>query len=877
MSAARSPLFQAVVLFVLAFAAQAARANTVVCVTSAQDLINQLHLAADPELDAPYVIHVQEGTYNFTVPLDTEYPPNILRQPTYIQGGFRGPNCSGGRDIDYRQTVFDLGKHAVSLRQFNPDLSSNRLQLDDLTLKNATSVSLDAGAWDAACNLCSDTPGKIVLQDVHVTGITGQLSLYPVKSSAVLTNVLLDHLGAPADACQVKFNIFNDLAIYMNHVSADLSAGRNFCIDAGYDGAFQVNLSNSIVWSSDGSSGKLKASHSNESTDPINLQLNHSIYRIDSSGFGAVSTTELGNFNPVVDPQWNNPAGGDYGLKVSSPAVDSGTTAVTGGEPSTDAIGNPRRTAGSPPDRGALESPWTTVDLFDVTNTNDSGPGSLRAAITNANNSNAAHATIRFAIPDPANPQQGLCPAVINVAAQLPDIGHAQAQSLLIDGYTQSPARWNAEPETFDGALCVALIGAGANFALRVPAQTPDPANGGALAPNQVSLYLSGLGIGDFRQGVMLLGGRDHTVVGNQFGGVMPTATGQLQLYGFDYAALNVDIVGDSGTLRVGGNDLRDRNVFLNATSFGALPSATAIMIGTHIISDPAHCQVIGNNVGVPDDGMQVPPTVDYGMQLDSTGCYVAGNRFAGMKRDAIYVNGGSYNVIQNNTLGLFPYGFDLSSVNSGAGIRLNGSHNVVGQQADTGGAASDYANLIEFMDQGGIVGMSGSGNALRGNALLYNGAADADLNIDLGTDGPTQNDSGDSDSGPNNRQNFPIVHSVVGAAAPATKNVALTLGGRLGSTPGPGFYQIDVYYDEDGCTAGGRGSARSWIGGENFVYIPVGASAASWSTIVKVPTYYNYGAVSVTATNNSNGDYSTSELGECFPLDTLFRDGFND
>jgi len=875
-------LSQATALLLLALGAHAAHATRVVCATNAQDLLNKLHEAADTEyLDEPFVIHVQQGTYTFTVDIDAQYPPNILQQPTYVQGGYRAPDCTGGRDYDSRKTVFDLGGHSLALRQYNTSLSSNRIQVDDLTIRNAANVTLGAGYnHGSTCPLCADTPGKVVMQEVRVTGVSGQVEFYPVKSSLTMINVVFDHLGHPADNCQVLISLANDLTANLNHVTADLSGGRNFCFDDRWNGDLQVYLSNSIIWSSDGSGGQVKGSHSEESTSPIDVQLNHSIYQFAAAGFGAVSTVDIGGFNASVDPQWNNPATGDYGVKVSSPAVDSGTVAVIGGESSVDAIGNPRRTAGSPPDRGAIESPWTTVDLFDVTNTNDSGAGSLRAAITNANNSAAAHATIRFVIPYPANPQQGLCPAVINLASQLPDIGHAKAQTLLIDGYTQVPSRWNADAEAFDGALCVALAGAGANYGLRVPAQTPDPANGGALAANQVSLYLSGLGIGNFRNGVALFGGRDHTIVGNQFGGMMPTTTGLYQLYGFDAFALNVNIPGDAGTLRIGGSDLRDRNVFLNATSFGAFPYATAIQIGYQFASDPAHCQIIGNTIGVPADGMQVPPTTDYGLQLQGDGCYVADNRFAGMKKDAIYVNGGDYNVVQNNTLGLFPYGFDLSSVNNGSGIRLNGSHNVVGQRADADGAASDYGNLIENMANAGIVGMSGTGNAIRGNSLLYNGLDDADLSIDLGEDGPTQNDSGDIDSGPNNRQNYPLLHSVsyAGAApAPGTKNFAVTVGATLNSLPGPGFYQVDLYYDEDGCAAGGRGSARTWIGTDRYIYIAQGKNAVTFQVPVKLPTYFADGAISITATNDSNGESSTSEISQCITPDVLFRDGFQD
>jgi hypothetical protein len=69
----------------------------------------------------------------------------------------------------------------------------------------------------------------------------------------------------------------------------------------------------------------------------------------------------------------------------------------------------------------------SATDYF-VSNTNDSGAGSLRQAILDANG-NAGADTIKFSIP-------GDGPHVITLATQLPGI----TQSVTIDGYTQAGA-----------------------------------------------------------------------------------------------------------------------------------------------------------------------------------------------------------------------------------------------------------------------------------------------------------------------------------------------------------------------------------------------------------------------------------------------------
>src|SRR5262249_18481453 len=74
---------------------------------------------------------------------------------------------------------------------------------------------------------------------------------------------------------------------------------------------------------------------------------------------------------------------------------------------------------------GATSSSFNVIDPFIVTNTNDSGPGSLRYAITSANSTSGAQ-TITFNIP-------GASPFVIAPLTPLP----AVTDTTTIDGTTQ--------------------------------------------------------------------------------------------------------------------------------------------------------------------------------------------------------------------------------------------------------------------------------------------------------------------------------------------------------------------------------------------------------------------------------------------------------
>jgi hypothetical protein len=98
---------------------------------------------------------------------------------------------------------------------------------------------------------------------------------------------------------------------------------------------------------------------------------------------------------------------------------------------------------GTLPDRGAFESSvGTTSTTITVTNTNDSGAGSLRQAISDDNVSSNLN-RIHFGIGSTCGPR------IINLATPLPTI----TGPVVIDGYTQPGSARNTAHGQQRGAL----------------------------------------------------------------------------------------------------------------------------------------------------------------------------------------------------------------------------------------------------------------------------------------------------------------------------------------------------------------------------------------------------------------------------------------
>jgi hypothetical protein len=752
-------------------------------------------------------------------------------QTLSIQGGYSA-GCAS-RIVDPANTIIDLAGNGIDFATgTGPGLG---LQIDGITLRNG-GVLLEPQFLDPGADLIITRTRFTNLSSFEIDGGHGLVRI---------ENSLIDHLAAqPNSSCAATLLAARDTHVVLTHDTIDLGAGDSFCLQTSATSGSVFDIYNNIIWASDGSLGGVLTSSYSEDLQPATINLRNNLFHgISGPGF-------ISNVSPMsVNPKWISAGTGNYRLTTGaspSPAINQGSLIMPYGLPSTDIVGAQRAQA-TFPDLGAYESTPPVPPTIVVTNAGDSGAGSLRAAI-DAANSNADSNDITFNIP-------GACPHVIALAAALPDI----TTSMNIFGDSQPGWTANTSETGFDATLCVLVKPASGTLgnAIRVPAS--------ATAAN---LYLSGLGFGGFGQSLLVLGGSNTVVIGNQFGGTV----GSVALPGAGLYAISVGAVSATGSLLIGGSDTGARNLIGGAGQSG-------INIQSGVQTDANHCQIAGNLIGMNRDG-NTPLANFTGILLGGSGCTVEFNRIVGNTKDAITANGTGSNLISANVIGVGANG--TGTFNSGAGVRIT-----------TGENNSIVGNTIRNMVAGGVLvtGVAGDGNSILGNLIYDNGLSSDGMDIDIGALGPTPNDGADIDNGPNQLQNFPVVTAVrVLAPAASTANTATvvqgsptnvfaTLSGTLNGIRDPvNTYSVQAFFASS-CNGNGRGHAEKLLGTTTFIITQVNADTM-FSMDVVLPDAMAGHVISLTATSPQN---STSELGACFDLsdatildDHIFADGFD-
>ncbi|HSE11596.1 MAG TPA: right-handed parallel beta-helix repeat-containing protein [Rudaea sp.] len=825
---------------VLGTAATRAGATTVktYCVGDSSQLADVLssgNETASVDLD----IRIRQGTYTIGT---TSYS---FIAPTTLRGGWSDVDCTQRNPNPYN-TVIDLSGGALDLEQPKGP-SRAALTIDGLTFRHGTTVNLGAGT----VNLYFNDDGDLTVRRTRFTGLTGgaefldTIGLWVATGNGLIENVLIDHIGTAAYGCAVGLNVDGSSAGFgVNYVTGDFAG--SVCLATGPEDYVSnyFDIANSIFWHSAPGLPSIVSQWNNHNSN-FNLQIRstlvHSVY--DQNNNLAAFTEQVD-----ADPKWIAPASGSYDLGPGSPALDMAYPDVNLGLPSNDMIGQARY-IGPYPDLGALESNGSTVPTYIVSNTADSGAGSLRQAVLDANAS-IDQGDIIFQLP-------GGCPQVIGLNSPLPDV----TSPIRILGYSQAGAAPNQDAERFEPTLCVLVKPASGalTYALRVPAS----ANAGQLD-------VSGVGFGGFGQAVVLLGGSPHRVTGNQFGGI----TGGVYLPGSTVNAITVGL-GSIGSVQIGGPTPGERNMISGAAS------GSGVDIQSSVNMDPDRCRIVNNLIGTNQSALAAIPN-GWGINLAGSGCAVIGNRIAGNYYDGIWINGGDNNLVQRNLIGLGADDSGPLAVQNAWGIRISGSNNVIGSPyaaSALGGTVN--ANEIAYMLKGGIV-VQGSGSyndAMRGNLIHDIGAGGNALAIDLGGDGATANDSTDTDSGANYLQNYPTITALkYPTAYPAAdaQNVAAYFFGELDGTA-PGLYRVDAYFYNGGCAAGQRGKAAVYLGSYPAL-IGAGGTKSVFNYLLQLPNVAADAAIGLTATDQ---DGNTSEIGACFPvshamlLDDIFKDGY--
>jgi parallel beta-helix repeat protein len=254
-------------------------------------------------------------------------------------------------------------------------------------------------------------------------------------------------------------------------------------------------------------------------------------------------------------------------------------------------------------------------------------------------------------------------------------------------------------------------------------------------------------------------------------------------------------VVAGTGAL-VGGTTPEARNVISGNGGFGN------VSVGSNSSGNSAVVQ--GNYIGTDISGTVALNNPQAGVSISSSSNLIGGltpgaqNVISG-NRIGIQIGGSvsntlTGNVVQGNIVGLNAPG-TAPLANTSAGIIITNS-----SSSTIGGIQSEAANRISSNGGPGVSVSSGTGNSIRGNSILSN----VGLGIDLSPTGVTANDPGDADTGANNRQNFPVLTSVL------SNGGSTTVQGTLNSTPNTTF-TID-FYSNIACDPSGNGEGAQFF-----------------------------------------------------------------
>ena len=701
--------------------------------------------------------------------------------------------------------------------------------------------------------------------------------------------------GGPATAAQLSYPVFVFVDAASNIFIADTNNDRIRKVDTG--GTITTVAGTSYGFSGDGgpaTSAQLKrpASVFVDATGNIFIadQLNNRIRKVNTGGI--ITTVVgggvvLGDGGPATAAQLLNPAGvfidavGNIFIADHSNhrirKVDTGGTITTVAGMGTAGFNGD----GGPATAAQLNNPVGVFvdaagDLFIgdqtnhrvrkvaplpflVTNTDDSGTGSLRQAILNAN-ADAGTQTITFDIP-------GAGPHTIQPLSSLPNL----TDPVVIDG--------TSEPD-FAGAPIIELDGSNAGATasgLHITAGSStvkglvinrfnfsaigfSGAGGNVLEGNYIGTDVSGtVALGNGGTGGMGIG---FATSNNTIGGTTPAArniisgnTFGLLISGGANNLVQGNYIGTdvSGTVALPnlGEGVRVQNAaggLIGGTAAGAgnLISGNGSngASGILIFSNSANYQVQGNYIGTDVTGTAALGNVASGIQVWSASNITIGGTVAGAGN--LISGNGSYGVsidgpgvtVEGNIIGA-DAGGTLPLGNASSGV-------VVGSNTIIGGQATNAGNLIAFNNQHGIY-VGGTANALWSNNIHANG----NLGIGFGGATPTPNDLGDGDTGNNNLQNHPVLSTAFISNS--------TISGSLNSTASTTF-RLE-FFANSACDASGFGEGETFLSATDVT--TDGSGNVSFS--VPLPGSVALGEfITATATDPGN---NTSEFSPCIEV----------
>jgi hypothetical protein len=446
---------------------------------------------------------------------------------------------------------------------------------------------------------------------------------------------------------------------------------------------------------------------------------------------------------------------------------------------------------------------------FTVTNTSNTGAGSLRQAITEANACPGLN-TIAFNVTG-SGCSGGIC--TISPTSALP----AVTDPVIIDGWTQPG--WTSAP-------VIEINGTGAGSG----AHGLDITAGGSTVRGLIiNRFSSG-------NGIRLRSNGGNTVEGCYIGTNAAGTAAAANDHG-----IYVDGVGNN---TIGGTTAAERNV-----------TSGNLRTGIYLINGGASGNlVIGNYSGVNAAGSAALTngwdgiSIEAGAVNNTIGGTTAAERnvLSGNSGRGIWIDGASTtgNVMRGNYIGVAANGSTVVG-NTQEAVYINAPGNTVG------GTASGAGNVLAGSSgsHDGVYVQSGTGNAILGNSIYGNGG----LGIDLGTNGVNANNGTKNASLANADMDFPVFTSTT------LSGTTLSVAGYVGSAANQSTFanaRVEVFIADT--TAAGNGEGRTYLGflttdaSGNFSGSIAGVSGITTGTT----------RITATATDASN---NTSEFGPNF------------
>ncbi len=507
--------------------------------------------------------------------------------------------------------------------------------------------------------------------------------------------------------------------------------------------------------------------------------------------------------------------------------------------------------------------------IYTVTNTGNTGAGSLAQAITDANN-NAGADSIVFNI-------SGTGVHTINLTSLLPTI----TGQVTINATTESD---------FAGTPLIVVNGGGTL------------SDGFLFGSGSSGSSIRGFVIQGFSNGISTSDTSNLTIAGNYIGtsSTGNAAATQTVSNGLNFWNTTNSIIGGtsildrnviSGTTNIGinltgsstGNQIQGNYIGLGANGttdlgnrwFGIYSSAANNTIGGSVsgagnvisgtgtsgggavgislTSTASGTTIQGNIIGLNATGTSAVANDGHGLNIASNNNTVGGstalqrNIISGNNQSGIWVSG-SNNIIQGNYVGTGSDGTTALG-NSWDAVTIAGNNNLIG------GTGAGQGNILANSGDDGVeVTTAGSGNALLGNVYYNNSSMAIDLGPNDST--PTINDIDDADTGSNGLQNHPILKS----ATTINGNTIIT--GKLLSTANTTF-RVEFYTNPYGTAEStGYGEGRIYLGSASVTTDANGYASIN-TTLTGVTLETGSTVTSVATVDLGSGNYgSSSEFG---------------